>query len=142
MRPALLQPIEVAFSDDSVKVVRVGWNAAGSTAIEVRSERTGRKFRVEFQDDVGLRILGELDLATMWMETPKDVLKTTWLFVVRAGGWFELESARDDFYTKHEAPVTEFLVGGYQECVSIFSRGGPEKWPRKSEQRYKWKLRA
>jgi hypothetical protein len=125
MRAALLEPLAVPFSDDSMKVVRVDWSAIGSTEIEVLSKRTGRRFRLEFQDDVGLRILGELDLATMWIETPKDILKSTWLFAVRAGGWFELESIRDDFYTKHDAPVTEFLVGGYQECVSIFSRGGP-----------------
>ena len=36
-----------------------------------------------------------------------------------------MESTRDDFYTKHEAPVMEFLIGGYQECVSILSRTGP-----------------
>jgi hypothetical protein len=125
MRPALLEPVKVPFSDDSMKVVRVDWNAVGSTAVEVLSKREGRRFRVEFPGDVGLRILGELDLATMWIETPKEVLKATWLFVVRAGGWFELESARDDFYTKHEAPVTEFLIGGYQDCVSIFSRSMP-----------------
>lgn len=125
MHSVLLEPVHVPFCDDAMQVVHVGWNAKGNTTIEVLSKRTGRRCRVEFQDDVGLRILGELDLAAMWMEAPKDVLKSTWLFVVRAGGWFELESTRGDFYTKHEAPVTEFLIAGYQECVSIFSRRGP-----------------
>lgn len=103
----------------------VRWSDGGSTFIELLSKRSGRRGQVEFRDDVGLRILSELDLATMWMGADRGLLKETWLFEVHAGGWLELESTRPDFYTKHEAPDREFLIAGYQECVSVLSRQGP-----------------
>jgi hypothetical protein len=126
MRAIQLDPIAVPFRDDSVKVVQVRWSDTGTTVIDVVSKRSGRKGRVEFEDDTGLRILGESDLAGMWMGSDSEALKETWLFEVRAGGWFELESTREDFYTKHESPVREFLIAGYQGCVSVFSRLGPK----------------
>lgn len=125
MRVVQLDPIAVPFRDDSVKVAGVRWSESGATVIDVVSKRSGRRGRVEFQDDSGLRILGELDLANMWMGADRAALGASWLFEVRAGGWFDLESTREDFYTKHEPPVREFLIAGYQECVSVFSRLGP-----------------
>lgn len=125
MRAVQLSPIPVPFRDDAVKVVEVRWGNGGATFVEILSKRSGRRGRIEFGDDVGLRILSELDLASMWMDADREVLKATWLFEVHAGGWLELESTRSDFYTKHEAPVREFLIAGYQECVSVLSRQGP-----------------
>jgi hypothetical protein len=115
----------VPFRDDAVKVEGVRWSDSSSTVIDLVSMRSGRRGRVEFQDDVGLRVLGELDLTGMWLGTDREDLKATWLFEVRAGGWFDLEATRDNFYTQHESPVREFLIAGYQECVSVFSRLGP-----------------
>lgn len=125
MRAVQLDPIAVPFRDDAVKVVGVRWSDSGATVIDLVSKRSGRRGRVEFQDDAGLRILGELDLASMWMGGDPAALKEAWMFEVRAGGWLELESTREDFYTKHESPIREFLIAGYQECVSVFSRLGP-----------------
>ncbi|MDQ7745236.1 hypothetical protein [Hydrogenophaga pseudoflava] len=120
-----LLPIAVPFQDDAMKVTGVHWRDDAPTTISVLSRRSGRRAKVEFQDAVGVRILGELDLAGLWLGADPATLKTTWLFEVSAGGWFDLESQRDDFYTKHEAPTREFLIAGYQECVSVFSRLGP-----------------
>jgi hypothetical protein len=125
MRAVQLDPIAVPFRDDAVKIVGVCWSDSCATVIDLISKRSGRRARVEFQDDAGLRILGELDLASMWMGGDPTALEETWMFEVRAGGWLELESTREDFYTKHESPVREFLIAGYQECVSVFSRLGP-----------------
>lgn len=125
MRAVQLEPIAVPFRDDAVKVVGVRWSDSGTTVVDLVSTRSGRRGRVEFQDDAGLRILGEWDLASMWMGGHPTALKETWLFEVRAGGWLELESTREDFCTKHEPPIREFLIAGYQECVSVFSRLGP-----------------
>ena len=125
MRAVALNPIAVPFCDDAVKVTALRWNADEATVIEVISKRSGRRCRIEFRDDVGLRILGELDLASMWMGQPRAALKSTWLFQVGAGGWFDLESTRDDFHLKHEPPAGEFLIAGYQECVSVLSRREP-----------------
>jgi hypothetical protein len=72
-------------------------------------------------------MLGELDLASMWLDTDKSSLKATWLFQVNTGGWLELECTRNDFYTQHELQQPkEWLVAGYQECVSILSASSPE----------------
>lgn len=125
MRAIELIPLPVPFRDDAVKVTGVHWCDNAPTHIAVHSRRSGRQATVEFQDAEGVRILGELDLAGFWLGTDPATLKTTWLFEVRAGGWFDLEAQRDDFYTKHEAPTREFLIAGYQKCVSIFSRLGP-----------------
>lgn len=125
MRSAQLEPIAVPFRDDAIKVVGVSWSDSGTTVIDLVSKRSGRRARVEFHDDAGLRILGELDMASMWIGDDPAALKETWLFEVRAGGWLELESTREDFYTKHERPTREFLIAGYRECVSVFSRLGP-----------------
>jgi hypothetical protein len=120
-----LDPISVPFSDDAIQVADVRWSAGGHTSIKIESKRSGRKCLVEFRDDVGIRILSELDLAAFWMSTSKEVLRTTWLFVIRSGGWFDLEATRDDFYMKHQAPVIEFVIVGFQECVSILARTAP-----------------
>lgn len=68
MRAVQLNPVAVPFSDDAIKVTDVHWSSNGATIIELLSKRSGRRCRVEFQDDVGLRILGELDLAGTWMD--------------------------------------------------------------------------
>ncbi|WP_146161699.1 hypothetical protein [Pseudothauera lacus] len=109
-----------------MKVVGVNWCDSGPTTIDLVSKHSGRRAKVEFEADAGLRILEELDLAGIWLGTDRSVLKASWLFEVEAGGWFDLESTRDDFYKKHEAPIREFLVAGYQECVSVFSSNAPK----------------
>jgi hypothetical protein len=122
VNPTNLRPIAVPFTDDSMKVVAMRWSDTESTLIEVVSKRTGRAFVVEFESVIGLRMLGELDLASLWIESTNEILKSTWLFQVNAGGWLELESTRGDFYIQHqETKPYEFLVGGYQECVSVLS---------------------
>lgn len=126
MRAVQLSPVAVPFVDDSMKVVGVSWSDSSPTIIDLVSKRSGRRAKVEFEVDAGLRILEELDLAGMWLGTDRSVLRASWLFEVEAGGWFDLESTRDDFYKKHEAPIREFLIAGYQECVSVFSSSAPK----------------
>jgi hypothetical protein len=125
MPSVLLQPLSVPFCDDSAQVVSVRWSVGKPTVVGVTSKRSGRRCEVRFQEDVGVRILGELDLAGIWTSQPKELLQSTWLFVVRSRGWFDLEATRQDFYTKHEPPVTEYLIAGFQECVSVLARGEP-----------------
>lgn len=125
MRAVQLDPIAVPFSDNTVKLAGVHWKDNGTTVIDLISKGSGRRARVEFLDDCGLRILDELDLASMWIGAVPGVFEKTWLFEVHAGGWFDLEATRHDFYTKHESPIREFLVTGYRECVSILSRLEP-----------------
>ena len=119
-------PMPVPFVDDSIKVIGVNWRDERCTQVEVLSKRASRTFVVEFDSVIGLRMLHELDLAGFWLNSDKQVLSASWLFEVSAGGWFDLESGRDDFYTKHQdtRPI-EFIVAGYQQCVSILSASYP-----------------
>ena len=127
MATTVLIPRAGPFNDDSGKMVRVGWSDEAATQIEVTSKRTGMRCLVEFESVAGLRMLNELDLAAMWDESEKDQLRSSWLFEVVAGGWFELEATRDDFYTKHQPrKPREFLVAGYQECLSVFAFSEPK----------------
>ena len=118
--------MSVPFVDDSMKVIGVHWSAGSCTRVVVQSKRTNRTFAVEFDSVAGLRMLDELDLAGIWLGADKQILGKTWLFEVASGGWLDLESGRDDFYTKHQAgELREYLVAGYQECVSILSESAP-----------------
>jgi hypothetical protein len=120
-----LEPLAVPFQDALIQVAGVRWSADAKTVVEVRSGESGRKCKVQFEADEGVRILDEINLASFWIETPADVLKSTWLFEVRAGGWFDLERTRQDFYMQHEAPITEYLIASLQFCVSILARRPP-----------------
>lgn len=113
------------FNDDAVRVVGLRWGVDGATVIEVVSQRTGRRARVEFSDDAGHRVLDELNLAGIWAGADPSALRTTWLFEVRSGGWLDLETTRADFYNQPEIALREFLVAGYQECVSVLASSGP-----------------
>lgn len=126
MNRSNLIAIPVPFTDDSIKVEAVRWTDTASTTIEVVSKRTGRSSVVEFESVIGLRLLDELDLATTWISADSHNLKASWMFRVEADGWLSLESTRDDFYATHlEAMPMEYLIAGYQMCVSILSNKLP-----------------
>jgi hypothetical protein len=131
MNPSLSIPVTVPFTDDSMKVIRVHWADQEAARIEVLSKRTGRRCVVEFESVFGLRMLGEPDLASIWLGAAKETLKSTWLFQVDVGGWFELECTRSDFHTQHVSPrPCEWLIAGYQECVSVLSGSAPKVYER------------
>jgi hypothetical protein len=122
-----LAAIPVPFNDDAVKITDLHWSDGDQpTRIAVTSRRSGRSCIVEFDVVIGLRMLDELDLASTWQQAPADILKSSWLFAVRSGGWFELEATRPDFYTQHvlQKP-SEFLVVGFQDCLSVLALSIP-----------------
>lgn len=122
-----LAAVLVPFNDDAVKITDLRWSDGEQpTRIAVASRRSGRSCIVEFDAVIGLRMLDELDLASTWHGMPADFLKSSWLFAVKSGGWFDLEATRPDFYTQHvlQKP-TEFLVAGFQECVSVLAPSFP-----------------
>jgi hypothetical protein len=82
---------------------------------------------VEFESVAGFRMLSELDLANFWLGSDNKKLRSSWLFKVEAGGWLEQEAQRDDFYTKHQPKIPqEFLITGYDECISVLSLKEPK----------------
>jgi len=118
---ARLSAIPVPFVDNACKVVEVKWLSRAGTSIRVLSRRTGRACIVEFAAVYGLRVLHELDLAALWTSVAPELLRSTWLFEVHGGVWVELESRRPDFNVAKESPLREFLIVGYQECVSVMA---------------------
>ncbi len=125
LRAADLHPIAVPLNDDAMRVVGLRWGVSSATVIDVVSERSGRRACMEFTDDAGHRVLDELNLAGMWLGADRAVLRATWLFKVRTGGWLGLEATRADFYNQPELALREFLIAGYQECVSVLASSGP-----------------
>jgi hypothetical protein len=122
-----LVPIQVPFRDDAMKLIAVHWSDRDVVRIEVASSRSKRGCVVEFDSVAGLRLLGELDLAATWIRADPEQLRASWLFKVTSNGWFALEASRNDFYLKHETPTpSEFLVAGYQECLSVLSHVEPK----------------
>ena len=120
------EAIKVPFNGSSVKLIEANWFDEGTTTFKVRLIETGEIAEVSFSDDQGIRILDELDLAGWWMDNKGSNLSESWLFLVKAGGWFDFESTRDDFYKKHEKIIVEeYLITGFQECVSILSSSKP-----------------
>ena len=122
LRTSHLRPIAVPFTDDTIKVVAVHWSDVSGASIEIIAKRSGRACTVKFEHVAGLRMLHELDLASLWLEAENAALSSSWLFHVDSGGWLELESTRQDFYTQHELhKPREFLIAGFQECLSVLS---------------------
>ena len=121
MAAARLSPIPVPFVDNACKVVEVKWLSRAGTSVRVLSRRTGRACIVEFAAVYGVRILHELDLAGLWTSLPAELLRSSWLFEVYAGVWVELESRRADFQVTKESTLREFIIVGYQECVSVMT---------------------
>ena len=121
-----IEAIEVPFNGNSIKLIEANWSHDSKTTFKVRLNETGEIAEVSFIDDEGIRILEELDLANWWMNSTGSKLSESWLFKVKSGGWFDFESTRDDFYKKHEKRIVqEYLITGYQECVSILSSSKP-----------------
>ena len=87
-----LKSIEVPFNGKSIILTGASWLENGSSSFTVRLNQTGERAEVSFIDDVGIRILDELDLAGWWLKSNRAELSNSWLFFVSSGGWFDFES--------------------------------------------------
>ena len=116
-----VSPIEVPFNDDSIKIVSIAWSDELGLKVSILSKRSKQSCEVHFKLVSGMRMLHELDLASWWIQIPREARSTGWLYQVKAGGWFAFESSRLDFYSQHEEPDSEYLVAGYDDCLSVFS---------------------
>jgi len=69
-------------------------------------------------------MLDEGDLASFWENYHTG---NGWLYKVKSGGWFDLESSRDDFITQSLFPneMTEYMVV-CDKCISVISSNPPE----------------
>jgi len=71
----------------------------------------------------GFRVLDEGDILEFWNpETRPD----GWMWKVKSGGWFDLESTRNGFVSGYHKDYSEYLVIGECDCVSIITDKEPE----------------
>lgn len=77
---------------------------------------------VMFENVVGFRVLREGDLLEFW---PGASSKSEWLWEVKSGGWFELESNRSGFLSAGISGINEYFVAGAIECVSVLASAEP-----------------
>jgi hypothetical protein len=125
MPPLSAASIEVPFNDDSIKIVDVTWNDELGLTVSILSKRSRRTCEVHFKRASGFQMLHELDLASWWSEMPLEVRTAGWLYEVGAGGWLAFESSRPDFFSQYERRDSEYLITGYQECLSVLSNSPP-----------------
>ncbi len=79
---------------------------------------------VDFTDIIGFRVLDNGNLVEFW----NDDCPNGWLWEVSDGGWFDLEKQREGFVTGYVEKdlLTEYLVIGTDDCISILSSSTPK----------------
>jgi hypothetical protein len=77
---------------------------------------------LEFEIVWGFRVLDEGDLLEFWAA---EVRTEECLWSVESGGWLDQESLRSGFISGMSPSYREFLVGGHNDCVSVFSGSEP-----------------
>ena len=80
---------------------------------------------LEFERIGGFRVLDEGQLSAFW---GKEHRADGWLWEVKSGGWYALESTRDDFVmglTPLGKGPREFIVLGVDDCVSVITWAEP-----------------
>jgi len=121
-----IEAITVPFNGKAIKVIAMNWSDSGDTVIRVFNRETNELAEAKFSADAGIRILHELDISSFWNAANGAELSDSWVFKVCSGGWYDFESSRSDFYMQHnEDKPTEYLITGYQECVSVLSYEAP-----------------
>jgi hypothetical protein len=96
---------------------------SGQLVIKIKSKTGGECITVTFSEICGFRMLNEGDLLEFW---PTCAQANGWLFRVIDGGWFEQESQRRGFLRGDVNGITEFLLPGQDDCVSVFAWDLPE----------------
>ena len=81
---------------------------------------------LEFTNVEGFRVLDEGQLCTFWSSEPRA---SGWLWDVKAGGWFALESTRSDFILGLTSSIgnelRDFIVLGINDCVNVLTWDQP-----------------
>ena len=87
---------------------------------------------LEFQNVEGFRVLDEGQLSAFWVNGPRA---PGWLWEVKSGGWFELESNRSDFIMGLTFSLggivnspREFIALGVSDCVSVITWDEPRAY--------------
>ena len=101
------------------KAVRAVHYNGISLVIDIQGERKFSFVRVIFERPIGFRVLDEHDLNEFWKSYNEQ---NGWLYEVSEGGWLELESKREGFFSKEllANQVKEYLLVD-NKCISVLS---------------------
>lgn len=113
-------PIETGFpSNRSVQIEEINFSGAGLKVL-IASDNWHAK--AHFDAIYGFRVLDEYDLTDFWAQCN---LKDGWLFEVTEGGWNSLELTRAAYVSGRLYQIREFLITGFNECVSVLTQEPP-----------------
>ncbi len=124
--------VDAATAYSGVEVLRVHYDVTShpELTIELASESHGN-FLLTFERCCGIRVIDEGQICEFWntYSSPNG-----WLWRVRSGGWFDLESQREHFWLRDasHAQLHEYLIVADQ-CVFVLSYADPRICDRKSD---------
>ncbi len=90
--------------------------------ITARFQNVDNPVYITFDGVRGFRVLDEGDLLEFWNP---EIRKNGWLWLVKKGGWFDLESFRAGFVSGITNRYDEYLILGENECVSVITDRQP-----------------
>jgi hypothetical protein len=96
---------------------------SGCLEITCQSTDGAQTVRAIFLEVAGFRVLDEGDLLEFW---PTCSSAKDWIFQISEGGWFDQERLRAGFIRGDLKEIREYLIGGINDCVSVFSWTPPE----------------
>lgn len=78
---------------------------------------------INFHSIAGFRVLDEGNLLEFWEKTYGDY----YMYIVKEGGWLAMEASRESapLLTVDGSNLTEYLIAGIDDCVSILSYAQP-----------------
>ncbi len=77
---------------------------------------------IDFGVIAGFRVLDEGQLLEFWGPDTES----NWLFIVKNKGWLAMEASRKTApFITEDGKITEYLIAGINDCVSILSYGQP-----------------
>ncbi|PXF63211.1 hypothetical protein [Kangiella spongicola] len=78
---------------------------------------------VNFYSIGGFRVLDEGNLLEFWEKNYGDY----YMYIVKEGGWLAMEASRESapLLTVDGSNLTEYLIAGINDCVSILSYSQP-----------------
>ncbi len=119
-----MQPEGIALEKDfngvfESEIVNINYSI-GKLEVSLKSRNSTAV--VEFRNVYGFRVLAREDMAEFW---PEFSSSKGWIFKITAGGWKDLESTREDFQSATYTGLTEYLLTGSEDCLSVIGFSDP-----------------
>ena len=115
--------VETGFKFSALHEVTDIHYSGGRLTINVKSLDGSLMVTATFPEVAGFRVLDEGDLLEFWQGFSS---KEDWIFRVIEGGWFEQEGQRSGFIRRDVKAISEFMITGVDDCVSVLAWAAPE----------------